>query len=74
MTTKEIKEQIKKAATFKREEALVSQSCGMPTAKAHLVSDEIGIEIVVSNYRSNFKNRELAVALFDVAIDKSIRD
>jgi hypothetical protein len=74
MTTQELKEQIKRSVTFKRAESFGGQSCGMPITKAHLISDEIGVEIVVSNFRSNLKNRELAFTLFELALDEIITD
>lgn len=72
MTTEELKEQIKKNVIFKGNEVLGGQSCGVPIPKAHLISEEIGIEIVVSNYRNSFKNRELAFTLFELALDEIV--
>ena len=73
LTIEELKEQIKKNVVFKRNEMPGGQSCGMPICKAHLISEEIGVEIVVNNYRNNFRNRELAFTLFELALDELIR-
>lgn len=73
MDIKELKEEIKRNVEFRRDEKILGgQSCGMPIPKAHLVSEEIGIEIIVSNYRSIFKNRQLAWDLFELALDEII--
>jgi len=74
LTIEELKEQIKKNVVFKRNEMPGGQSYGMPICKAHLISEEIGVEIVVNNYRNNFRNRELAFTLFELALDELIRE
>jgi protein subunit release factor A len=45
------------------------QQCGMPVLTQQLNHDELGIKIQVSYYRSSLKNRELAMKMFDVAMD-----
>lgn len=48
------------------------QSCGIITVGIKLES-EIGITIIVENYRSQFKNRDLAFLLMELAIDEVVK-
>ena len=45
------------------------QTCGIMTTGIKLESD-LGITIIVENYRSQFKNRDLAFLLMELAIEE----
>ena len=49
------------------------QSCGMPIMPISVKSEEFGIEIIVKAHKSNFKNRDLAVLLMELAMDELIK-
>ena len=51
---------------------LGGQCCGIQ-AGIKLESEDLGITIVVETYRSELKNMELAVKLFDAAIDETVK-
>ncbi len=54
------------------EQSTGGQSCGIMSRGIKLES-ELGITIIVDNYRSQFKNRELAFLLMDLAIDEAMK-
>ena len=54
------------------EQKIGGQSCGIMSRGIKLES-ELGITIIVDNYRSQFKNRELAFLLMDLAIDEVMK-
>lgn len=49
------------------------QSCGMPILPISVKSEELGVEIIVKSFRSNFQNRDLAVLLMELAMDDLIK-
>lgn len=48
------------------------QSCGIITLGIKLES-ELGITIIVDTYRSQYKNRDLAFFLMELAIDEAMK-
>lgn len=74
LTLQEVKEQVKKNVIFKKNEMPGGQTCGLPMAKAHLISEDIDVEIIVNHHRSILKNKELAFTLFELALDDIVRE
>lgn len=49
------------------------QSCGIINTEETLYCEELSIKITVGYHRSCFKNRELALTLFELAMDDLIK-
>ena len=49
------------------------QSCGMINPEVTLYSEDFGIKITVCSHKSKFKNKELALTLFELAMDDLIK-
>jgi len=49
------------------------QSCGIPQYRQVLISEDLAIRIEVGYHRSTIKNRELAMTLFDLAMDDIVK-
>ena len=49
------------------------QHCGVQFYPLTLKSEELDIEITIGHYKSQFKNKELAFALFELALDDILR-
>ena len=49
------------------------QQCGMPIHPISVKSEELGIEIIVKAHKSNYKNKDLAVLLMELAMDDIIK-
>jgi protein subunit release factor A len=49
------------------------QNCGTPIYATIIKSEELEIEIKVKCFKSNHKNKEIALLLMDLAIDDLIR-
>ena len=45
------------------------QSCGIEYLPIILTSEELGIEISVNHFRSQFQNKDYGMLLFDLIID-----
>lgn len=58
---------------FEKREKNGGQSCGMYIPCCIVRSDELEIEIKVKSFRSNYKNRELAILLMDLAMDEIVK-
>ena len=54
------------------EQKLGGQSCGIITVGIKLES-ELGITIIVDSYRSQYKNRDLAFLLMELAIEEAMK-
>jgi hypothetical protein len=52
---------------------LGGQQCGMPIHAVIVKSEDLEIEIKVKHFRQNYKNRELATLLMELAIDELVR-
>lgn len=52
---------------------LGGQQCGMPHYPTIVEHEGLGIKISINYYRSNHKNREMAVTLFDLAFDEIVK-
>jgi len=46
------------------------QSCGLITPKVILIHDDLDIQITVGYHRSQHKNRESALLIFDLALEE----
>ena len=75
MDINEVKQQIKNNVKWDSERPKVTggQSCGMPAYPVILISEELNIKIIIGYHRSQFKNKELAFTLFELALDELIR-
>ena len=52
---------------------LGGQQCGIPIRAVIVKSEELQIEIKVKAFKSNYRNRELANLLMELAIDEIIK-
>jgi hypothetical protein len=52
---------------------LGGQSCGMITYPTVVEHEELGIRISIGYDRANYKNKDLAITLFDIAFDEIIK-
>lgn len=75
MNIKEIKEQIRNNVKFEtvNPPQTGGQSCGIIYSKQRLYSEELDLMIETGYHRSQFKNKELLVTLFDLALDDLVR-
>ena len=75
MDINEVKQQIKNNVKWDSERPKVTggQSCGMPLYPVILISEELNIKITIGYHRSQFKNKELAFTLFELALDELVR-
>lgn len=48
------------------------QSCSIPQLKMKLISEEIDIIIEIGYYRCGLKNKDLAMKLFELAIEEIV--
>lgn len=71
----EIKKRIKDNVEWaqKRTTPMGGQQCGFQYSPIVLKSEELNLEITVGYHRSNLKNKELAFALFELALDDLIK-
>lgn len=73
-TKAEIIEQIKTDVRWEIERgSLGGQSCGMPNYPVTLISDDFSIKITVGYLRSQLKNKQLAMDLFELALMELIK-
>ena len=49
------------------------QQCGMPIYPSVVEHEDLGIKISIKAHRSNHKNKDLAIQLFDLAFDELIK-
>jgi len=76
MDLNEIKEQIKANVKWDVERPVTTGGQTASPCRAYpsiLISEELDIKITVGYYRSQMKNKELALTLFDLALDDLIR-
>lgn len=75
MDITEVKQQIKNNVKWDSERPKVTggQSCGMPLYPVVLISEELDIKITIGYHRSQFKNKQLAFTLFELALDELVR-
>jgi protein subunit release factor A len=75
MDINEVKQQIKKNVKWDSERTRITggQSCGMPAYPVILISEEMNMKITMGYHRSQLKNKELAFALFELALDELVR-
>lgn len=52
---------------------LGGQSCGMPIYPTVIEHEGLNIKISIGFNRSNYKNRELAISIFDLAFDELVK-
>ena len=71
----QIKQEIIKSIKWEtvRSNVTGGQSCGMMDTGITLISEETGVNISISCYRSSLKNKELALILFQLAIDEILK-
>lgn len=48
------------------------QQCGMPVYPTVVEHEDLGIKISIKAHHSNHKNKDLALALFDMAFDELV--
>ena len=76
MTPTEAKEWLKQQVKWQSEPCHSGtpggQSCGMPPMAQTLISEDTSIMIKVGFHRSALKNRELAMLLFELALEDLI--
>lgn len=73
---KEAKEKLLESCSLgieKKEVKLGGQHCGMPIHPFVIKSEALEIEIKVGHFRSNQKNKELAILLMELAIDELVK-
>ena len=72
---KEIKDRILSSVRFEVYPPiqLGGQSCGMPIRGCKLISDDVDFEICIHYFRSQLKNKEMALDLFELYLDEVIK-
>jgi len=72
---KKIKAEIKSKVKIglKIPKPLGGQSCGTPNYPVILTSEDLELEITIGYHRSQLRNRELALTLFDLVLDDLIK-
>lgn len=69
-----VRKNILSKAIFKpKKQNLGGQSCGVMDTSVHLVSEDTGFEIKISEYRSQIKNKQLALTLFELYLQETIK-
>jgi hypothetical protein len=58
---------------FKKPKKLGGQHCGITTQPIILRSEELDMEIIIGYHKSNYKNKELALTLFELALDELVK-
>ena len=56
-----------------KEQKQGGQTCGVIDTSVHLVSEDTGFEIKISEYRSQIKNKQLALTLFELYLQETIK-
>lgn len=71
----EVKEQIKNNVKFETVNPTKTggQSCGIIDSKQRLYSEELDLTIETGYYRSQLKNKELLMYLFELVLDEIIK-
>ena len=57
----------------KKPDRVGGQHCGMPIYPTILRSEDLNIEITICYHRTQYKNRELALVLFELALDDILK-
>ena len=72
---KKIKAEIKSKVKIglKIPKPLGGQSCGTPNYPVILTSEDLELEITIGYHRSQLRNKELALILFDLVLDDLIK-
>lgn len=75
MELNEAREQVRQNIKWstKKPQSLGGQQCGMPSYPVVLKSDELDLEITIGYHRSQMKNRDLALTLFESALIEIIK-
>lgn len=75
MSVEEMKQQIRDNIKWdtKRPAVIGGQHCGTPVYPVILISEELDFEITVGFHRSQLRNKELALTLFELALDELVR-
>jgi hypothetical protein len=75
MELSEYKEIVKNNVKWdsKRPPVTGGQQCGMPRYPVILRSEELDIEIVIGFHHNSMKNKDLAWALFELALDDLVK-
>lgn len=74
-TLEEIKQEIRDKIKVSIENPSYSggQTCGVMPSKIILISEDLDLEIRVGYNRSQLKNRDLAIILFELTLDELIK-
>jgi hypothetical protein len=60
-------------AGIEKKVSLGGQHCGIPVHPFVVKSEDLGVEIRVEHFRSNYQNKDFAMLLMDLVIDELIR-
>lgn len=58
---------------FEKHEKLGGQQCGMPVNAIIVKSIDLDVEIKVKHFKQNYRNKEFAGLLMDLAIDELVK-
>lgn len=58
---------------FEKKREIGGQSCGMPIDAIIVKSSDLEIEIKVKHFKQNYKNKEFATLLMDLAISELVK-
>lgn len=73
MSVDEVKNQIRSNIKFEvHPKQSGGQNVSMPSRGQKLISEELGIELIVNSGSSMYKNKELAIKLFEIALNDLI--
>lgn len=56
-----------------KEEKVGGQIAGIPHPTMIAEHEELGIKIIINSHRSQYKNKDLAITLFNLAFDELIK-
>jgi protein subunit release factor A len=75
MEVEDVKAEIKKNIKWgmKESETKGGQQCGLVSVPIVLTSEDLCLSITIGFHRSQIKNKELALVLFELALDELIK-
>lgn len=75
MDINEIKQQYRDSVKIELKNPYSSggQTCGLPTYTTVLTSEELGLKIELNHFRSQLKNKQYSLLLFELLLDELVK-
>ena len=76
MEIKEIKQQVRNNIKWSKKMptgSIGGQQCGIPNYPVILKSEELDLEITFGYHRSQLKNKQISLILFELALDEIVK-